>query len=82
MLACERSFTYNNNMTREQYIKILQRELERINREIDMKIMSGETYVKQSREHKILLRKIHNHYHKSSIKGLMNKLFARPRFQF
>lgn len=69
-------------MTREQYIKILQKELERINREIDMKIISGETYIKQAREHKILLRKIHNHYHKSSIKGLVNKLFARPRFQF
>jgi hypothetical protein len=69
-------------MSREQYIKILQKELERINREIDMKIMSGEVYSKQSKEHKILLRKIHNHYHKSSFNGLMNKLFTRPKLQF
>ena len=81
-LACERSFTYTIYMTREQYIKILQRELERINREIDIKIIAGEVYAKQAREHKILLRKIHNHYHKSSFKGIINKLFTRPKFQF
>ncbi|MCC6323559.1 hypothetical protein IT400_02075 [Candidatus Nomurabacteria bacterium] len=69
-------------MTREQYIKILQRELERINREIDIKIIAGEAYAKQAREHKILLRKIHNHYHKGTFSGLLGKLFARPKFQF
>ena len=72
-LACERSFTYNIFMTRDQYIKILQKELARLNKQIDFKIMNGESYGRLAREHKLVLRKIHQHYHKSPFMNLLNR---------
>lgn len=60
------------HMTREQYIKILQRELSKLNREIDLRIISGEVYSKEAKEHKIILNKIRQHRRKTFI----NKLFA------
>ncbi len=59
-------------MTREQYIKILQRELAKLNREIDMKIMSGENYSKEAKEHKIVLFKIREHNRKT----FFSKIFS------
>jgi hypothetical protein len=69
-------------MTREQYIKILEKELLRINKEIDIKILAGQKYARQAREHKILLRRIHQHYHKSFVQSMFSKFFSKPKFQF
>ncbi len=69
-------------MTREQYIKILEKELIRINKEIDMRIISGEKYARQASEHKLLLRKIHQHYHKNSFKDFFTKIFSNSKFQY
>ncbi len=65
-------------MTREQYIQILERELKRLNQAIDLKIMSGERYSKEAKEHKILLRKIAEHNRKS----FFIKIFSSLKFQF
>ncbi len=59
-------------MTREQYIKILQRELAKLNREIDMKILSGMNYSKEAKEHRAVLQKIREHNRKT----FFNKIFS------
>lgn len=82
ILACERAFTYNIFMTREQYIRILQRELDKLNQAIDMKIISGENYSKESKEHKLLLKKIYQHSVKSPFNNIFNRIFSHSSFQF
>ncbi len=52
-------------MNREQYIKIIERELQNINKRIDMKILQGVEYRKEARDHKILQRKMLQHSRKS-----------------
>ncbi|MBP7006703.1 MAG: hypothetical protein QG644_65 [Patescibacteria group bacterium] len=48
-------------MSQKQYIKIIERELQKINQEIDLKILRGEDYRKEARDHKLLLRKVRYH---------------------
>jgi hypothetical protein len=45
-------------MTTTQYQKSLQRELAALNRRIDMMIIQGQSYIAESRKHKILLRQL------------------------
>ena len=45
-------------MSQKQYLKTIEREIQRINRIIDIKILHGEEYVKEARDHKLLLRKV------------------------
>lgn len=48
-------------MTREQYIKILENKIQRLNQEIDFKIIQGQNYSTESKKHKELLQKIRSH---------------------
>lgn len=48
-------------MSREQYVKLIEKELHNVNKRIDMKILQGEDYSRESRDHKILRRKILQH---------------------
>jgi len=57
-------------MTRQQYINIIERELEKLNRKIDRKILRGETYFREAGEHKMLLRKIRQHSRRNFIERL------------
>lgn len=59
-------------MSREQYLKIIERELHDINKKIDIKILNGEEYKREARIHKVLLMKIRQH---SPRKGFFNKFF-------
>jgi hypothetical protein len=52
-------------MSREQYIKIIQKEIQDINKKIDMKILQGEEYRKEARDHKLLRRKMLQHSRRS-----------------
>jgi hypothetical protein len=64
-------------MNREQYIKIIERELQALNKRIDMKILQGVEYKREARDHKILQKKMMQH----SRKGFFNKfLTAVPQF--
>ena len=45
-------------MTRTQYAKVIERELQALNERIDLKILRGERYTEESRLHKALLQKI------------------------
>ncbi len=69
-------------MTREQYIQTLQRELQKINREIDLRIISGEKYFELAKEHKLLLKRIYQHTHKNSVKSFFSKFFSASSLQF
>ena len=56
-------------MSKKQYLKTLEMEIERINQKIDLKIIRGEEYRKEARDHKLLLKKIrfyhrHNFFHR------------------
>ncbi len=59
-------------MSQAQYVKMLEREIQRINKIIDFKIIHGVDYSKEARDHKLLLRKVRLN---SRRKNLMNKLF-------
>lgn len=64
-------------MTRHQYIKIIERELEKLNKRIDRKILRGEEYIREAREHKMLLYKIRQH----SRRNFFERLFGLiPQF--
>lgn len=58
-------------MNREQYVKIIERELHALNKRIDMKILQGVEYKKEARDHKILQRKMLQH----SKRSFMSRLF-------
>lgn len=45
-------------MTTAQYQKSLQREIAQLNRRIDMMIIRGQSYMAESRKHKMLLRQL------------------------
>lgn len=48
-------------MSQHQYLKMLEREIQRINKKIDLKILSGQNYKKEAMEHKLLLKKVRYH---------------------
>ncbi|MFA7000350.1 MAG: hypothetical protein WC241_04540 [Candidatus Paceibacterota bacterium] len=67
-------------MTREQYIKIIERELHNINKKIDIKILQGMDYRREANEHKQLLHKIRQHRRKGFLGRLLNSLTRFPQF--
>lgn len=52
-------------MSQIQYLKMLEKELQKINKIIDQKILKGLDYSRQARDHKLILKKIHYHTKKS-----------------
>lgn len=66
-------------MSQSQYLKMLEREIQNINKKIDLKIIQGETYFKEARDHKLLLQKVRYH----SRKNFFSKFFPTfSSFQF
>ncbi|MDD5720917.1 MAG: hypothetical protein PHT16_00490 [Candidatus Pacebacteria bacterium] len=45
-------------MSQTQYLKMLEREIQKINKKIDLKILQGQDYKKEARNHKLLLKKV------------------------
>lgn len=58
-------------MSQSQYLKMLEKEIQKINKKIDLKILQGETYFKEARDHKLLLQKVRYH----SRKNFFNRFF-------
>ncbi|MES2930219.1 MAG: hypothetical protein V4665_00325 [Patescibacteria group bacterium] len=52
-------------MNREQYVRIIEKEIHNLNKRIDMKILQGMEYRKEARDHKILQRKMLQHSRRS-----------------
>jgi hypothetical protein len=45
-------------MSQTQYLKMLEREIQKINKKIDLKIFQGQDYRREARDHKLLLKKV------------------------
>jgi hypothetical protein len=58
-------------MSQTQYLKMLEKEIQKINHRIDLKIIQGADYKKEARDHKLLLKKVRYH----TRKGWLNRLF-------
>jgi hypothetical protein len=63
-------------MSQKQYLKIIEKEIQRVNKMIDAKILQGEEYRKEARDHKLLLKKMRY----NSQQGVFKKLF--PTFSY
>jgi hypothetical protein len=61
-------------MSQKQYLKSVEREIQRINRIIDFKILRGEEYTREARDHKLLLKKVRFHNRQSFFKRLFPSL--------
>jgi hypothetical protein len=60
---------------------MLEKEIQKINQKIDLKILQGEAYFKEARDHKLLLKKVRYHTRRSFFSRLF-PTFARGRFSF
>ena len=70
-------------MSQTQYLKMLEREIQKINKVIDYKIIHGEEYTREARDHKLMLRKVRYHSKaKKNLLGFFRKLFQIQSFQF
>ena len=61
-------------MSQKQYLKSIEKEIQRINKQIDLKILRGEEYLREARDHKLLLKKIRYHNRKSFFDRFFFKL--------
>ncbi len=64
-------------MSHTQYLKMLDKEIQRINKKIDMKILQGQDYRKEARDHKLLLQKVRFHTHKGVVSRFVNLFFRK-----
>ena len=62
-------------MSQSQYLKMLEKEIQKINHKIDLKIIQGENYLKEARDHKLLIKKVRYHSRRNLLKNLINKFF-------
>jgi hypothetical protein len=66
-------------MSQIQYLKMLEKEIQKINKKIDLKILQGENYIKEARDHKLLLQKVRYHSRKSFFTRLFGSLNQNNR---
>jgi hypothetical protein len=64
-------------MSQAQYLKMLEREIQKINKKIDLKILQGEKYLKEAREHKLLLKKVRYHTRKGFASRFVELFFRK-----
>jgi len=57
---------------------MLEREINRINKKIDLKILQGEGYRREARDHKLLLRKVRYHTRRGLVNRLVTLFFRTP----
>ena len=62
-------------MSQAQYLKMLEREINKINKKIDLKIIQGQEYRREARDHKLLLRKVRYHSRRGLVKRLVTLFF-------
>ncbi len=64
-------------MKKQEYLKILEKEIQKINKVIDQKIINGEEYFREAKDHKLLIKKVRQH----TKTPFFNKLFP-SMFQY
>ena len=67
-------------MSQKQYLQLIEREIQEINKKIDVKIMQGESYMKEARDHKLLLKKVRYHARRTFFSRLFSPLKLRVEF--
>ncbi len=67
-------------MSKEQYLKIIEREIHNVNKIIDAKIIKGLDYKSEALTHKQLLHKIRQHKRKGPWGNFLNSLNRFPQF--
>lgn len=63
-------------MSQTQYLKLLEKEIQKINKKIDLKIVQGQTYLQEQKDHKLLLQKVRY----NSRRSIFSRLFSRLQF--
>lgn len=76
-LTGERVFTYTVVMSKRETFHLIEEEIDRINEEIDRKIIRGLSYYKESRRHKKLLRDLRRLSEEISVFQLPFRLSSR-----
>jgi hypothetical protein len=64
-------------MSQKQYFRTVEKEIQRINRIIDLKILRGEEYIREARDHKLLLKKVRFYNRQSFLKRLFSSFNFR-----
>ena len=64
-------------MSQTQYLKMLEKEIQKLNKVIDRKIMRGEDYRREARDHKLMLRRMHYHNRKSFAQRVIHFFFQK-----
>ncbi len=64
-------------MSQSQYLKMLEKEIQKINKKIDFKILQGEKYFKEARDHKLLLKKVRYHTRQSFWQRIVHLFFRK-----
>ncbi len=64
-------------MSQSQYLKMLEKEIQKINKKIDLKILQGEKYMKEAREHRLLLKKVRYHTRKTFTQRMIHLFFHK-----
>ena len=60
-------------MSQKQYLKMIEKELNKVNKLIDQKIMRGEDYHKEAKDHRLMLRRMRYLQRGSFFKSLASK---------
>ncbi len=64
-------------MSQTQYLKMLEKEIQKLNKIIDQKIIKGEDYHKEARDHKLIVRRVRYHTRKTFTERIVNFFFKR-----
>ena len=64
-------------MSQSQYLKMLEREIQKLNKVIDQKIIRGQDYSKEARDHKLVLRKVRYNTKKSISEKIVHFFFRK-----
>ena len=66
-------------MSQKQYLKAIEKEIQKINKRIDLKILRGEEYKREARDHRLLLKKVRYHNRKNFFDRFFTKLSMTAR---
>ncbi len=61
-------------MSQKQYLQTIEKEIQKLNKIIDLKIMRGEEYRKEARDHRLLLKKIRYNNRRNFFRNLFSPL--------
>lgn len=75
-------FTYTYVMSKNDLIKTIQAEIQRLNQDIDLRIIRGLSYRREARRHKLLTIQLSRLTHKSALGWLSRMSRAMAMFFF